>query len=74
MNIKPIRGESDNRRALAEISTLMELDPAIGTPEGDRLNVLVTLVQAFESRHYQLDSAGSQRIQARRGVGGRRPV
>ena len=74
MNIKPIRSESDNRRALAEISTRMELDPSIGTPAGDRLNVLVNLVQAFEARQFRLGPAGNQRIQARRGVAGRRPV
>ena len=56
MNIKPIRTEADNKHALAEISKLMERDPAMGTPAGDRLDVLVTLVQAFEARHYPLDS------------------
>jgi HTH-type transcriptional regulator/antitoxin HigA len=33
----------------------MESDPALGTPDGDRLDVLVTLVQAFEARHYAID-------------------
>ena len=56
MNIKPIRTEADNRAALAEISKLMARDPAMGTPVGDRLDVLVTLVQAFEARHYPLDA------------------
>lgn len=56
MNIKPIRTEADNRAALAEISKLMARDPAMGTAVGDRLDVLVTLVQAFEARHYPLDA------------------
>ena len=56
MNIKPIRTEADNRAALAEISKLMARDPAMGTPVGDRLDVLVTLVQAYEARHYPLDA------------------
>ena len=56
MNIKPIRTEADNKAALAEIAKLMERDPMIGTPAGDRLDVLVTLVQAFEARHYPLDA------------------
>ena len=56
MNIKPIRTQADNRAALAEISKLMARDPAMGTPVGDRLDVLVTLVQAFEARHYPLDA------------------
>ena len=55
MNIKPIRTETDNKLALAEISKLMARDPAIGTPAGDRLDVLVTLVQAFEARQYRMD-------------------
>jgi len=52
MNIKPIRSEQDHKAALAEISKLMETDPDIGTPKGDRLDVLVTLVQAYEARHF----------------------
>lgn len=55
MTIKPIRTEADNRAALIEISKLMARDPAIGTPAGDRLDVLVTLVQAFEAQHYPVD-------------------
>ena len=50
MDIKPIRTEADNDAALAEISRLMQADPPIGTPDGDRLDVLVTLVQAFEAK------------------------
>jgi HTH-type transcriptional regulator/antitoxin HigA len=57
MDIRPIRTEADNRAALAEISALMALDPALGTPEGDRLDVLVTLVQAFEAACYPVEPA-----------------
>ena len=46
MIIKPIRTAKDHKAALADISKLMVSDPAIGTPKGDRLDVLVTLVQA----------------------------
>jgi HTH-type transcriptional regulator / antitoxin HigA len=55
MDIKPIRTEADYKAALKEIAALMESDPALGTPDGDRLDVLVTLVQAFEARHYAID-------------------
>ena len=51
MDIRPIRTEADNNAALAEISALMAADPELGSPEGDRLDVLATLVQAFEARH-----------------------
>ena len=32
----------------------METDPELGTPEGDRLDAMVNLVQAYEARHYPL--------------------
>lgn len=51
MDIRPIRTEADHQAALREISALMESDPDLGTPEGDRLYILATLVQAFEARH-----------------------
>lgn len=52
MNIIPIRTESDYDAVLARIDTLM--DAEFGTPEGDELDVLVTLVEAYEAKHYQL--------------------
>ncbi len=55
MDIKPIRSMDDYRVALKEIADLMTDDPALGTPEGDRLDVLSTLVQAFEARHFPID-------------------
>lgn len=53
MDIRPIKTEADYRRALADIESLMRAEP--DTPEGDRLDVLVTLVEAYEARHYALD-------------------
>ncbi|HZY42128.1 MAG TPA: transcriptional regulator [Anaerolineae bacterium] len=49
MNIKPIRTKADYRAALAEIERLF--DAKRGTPEGDRLDVLTTPVEAYEARH-----------------------
>jgi len=73
MDIKPIRDEPAYREALQEIAVLMETDPALGTPEGDRLDVLSTLVEAYEARTFPMDlpdpSAGgcvSRRAQAGR--------
>lgn len=51
MDIGAIHTEADYKAALKEISALMETDPALGTPEGDRLDTLVTLVQAYEAKH-----------------------
>ena len=56
MNIRPIHTKADYRAALADISALMESDPAPGTPKGDRLDILATLVQAYEARHFPIDA------------------
>jgi len=53
MNIAPIKSKRDYRRTLKEIEGLMRAKPK--TPEGDRLDVLVILVEAFERKHYPLD-------------------
>ena len=50
MDIRPIHTEADHKAALKEVSALMESDPDPGTPEGDRLDILATLVQAYEAR------------------------
>lgn len=52
MDIKPIKTEVDYEAALAEIEQLFEAEP--GTPAGDRLEVLTTLVEAYEEEHYQI--------------------
>ncbi|WP_428312542.1 helix-turn-helix domain-containing protein [Hydrocarboniphaga sp.] len=53
MNIRPIKTETDYRDTLREIETLMEAQ--LGTEEGDRLDVLVTLVEAYERKHFPMD-------------------
>lgn len=52
MEIKPIRNETDYQSALKEIERLIESQP--GTSEGDRVDVLVTLVEAYEAKHYPI--------------------
>jgi HTH-type transcriptional regulator/antitoxin HigA len=52
--LKPIRSEADYERSLAEVERLWGAKS--GTPEGDRLDVLATLVDAWESQHYPMDS------------------
>ncbi len=56
-SIRSIRTESDYQAALGEVAALMGLDPAPGTPEGDRLDALVTLLQAYEARHFPVAGA-----------------
>lgn len=51
--VKPIRSETDYERALAEVKTLW--GAPTGSPEGDRLEVLATLIDAYEAEHYPMD-------------------
>ena len=51
MDIRPIRNKADYRVALKEAERLWNADP--GT-EGDRVNVLVTLIEAYEARHHTI--------------------
>jgi HTH-type transcriptional regulator/antitoxin HigA len=50
VTVRPIRNEDDYDAALAEVGALMDAAP--GTLEGDRLDVLATLVEAYEARHW----------------------
>jgi HTH-type transcriptional regulator/antitoxin HigA len=51
--IKPIRNEADYRDALARIEALMGAQE--NTPEGDQLDIFVTLVEAYERKAYPMD-------------------
>ena len=53
MQIKPIRTKKDYRGALKEIESLMAAET--DTPEGNRLDILVTLVEAYERTHFPMD-------------------
>ena len=53
MDIKPIRNERDYRAALADIDALMNAED--DTPEADRLEVLATLVEAYEDERWPID-------------------
>ena len=54
MEITPIRTESDYRAALRVVSTLVDQDPSPDTPDGERLDVLSTLIEAYERKHQSL--------------------
>ena len=51
--IKPIRNKHDYEAALAEVERLW--GAKAGTPEGDRLDVLATLIDSYEAEHYPMD-------------------
>lgn len=50
MKIRPIKTKTDYEKALVRIDALMDAKP--GSPKGDELDVLVTLVEAYENKHY----------------------
>ena len=52
-DIKPIRNEKDYEAALAEVERLWGAKS--GTPRGDRLDVLATLIEAYEDKHFPMD-------------------
>ena len=54
MDIKPIRTDEDHQHALVKISRLMERAPAEGSPEGDRLDILATLVESYEATRHPI--------------------
>jgi HTH-type transcriptional regulator/antitoxin HigA len=53
MFLRPIKTEADHEEALQEIQNLW--GAAEGTPDGDRLEILATLVEAFEEAHFPMD-------------------
>jgi HTH-type transcriptional regulator / antitoxin HigA len=52
-DLKPIRSEKDYERALAEVEELW--GAKAGTPKGDRLDILATLIEVYEAEHYPMD-------------------
>jgi len=55
MEITPIRTEINYRAALRVVSQLVDQDPSPDSPEGERLDVLSTLIEAYERKHYPID-------------------
>lgn len=53
MKIKPIKTEADYEAALAEVERLWDAEE--GTPAGDKLDILITLVEKWEDLHYPID-------------------
>lgn len=53
MNIKPIKTDADYRATLKEVETLIMAEA--NTPEGEKLDILVTLIESYERKHFPLD-------------------
>ena len=55
MEVRAIRTDAQYRDALRKVSALVDLDPDRDPPEGERLEVIGTLVQAYELEHFPID-------------------
>jgi len=53
MEIKPIKSETDHKQALERVNQLWKAEP--GTPEGDELEVLLTLIEFYEARAFPIE-------------------
>jgi HTH-type transcriptional regulator/antitoxin HigA len=53
MKIKPIKSKRDYDAALKEVQQLWNAEP--NTPDGDNLEILITLIEAYEEKHYPID-------------------
>ena len=55
MTIKPIRTDEDLRAAFQLLEAIFQAQP--GTPEADEMEVLVTLIEVYENKHYPIEAA-----------------
>ena len=56
MNIHPIRTKTDYKRALRELSAYFNDEPRSGSEEGDRFEILATLVEVYEAKHFPIEA------------------
>jgi HTH-type transcriptional regulator/antitoxin HigA len=54
MDIHPIRNDNDHREALKAVAPYFDNEPDPGTEEGDRFEILLTLIEAYEKKHFPL--------------------
>lgn len=55
MNLRPLRTEENYRAAMQEISAFFDNEPEPGSAEGDRFEILLSLAEAWEARHFPID-------------------
>ncbi|MHC8413034.1 helix-turn-helix domain-containing protein [Pseudomonas sp. Hz4] len=55
MNIRPIHTDEDYRAAIKNVSVLFDNEPEPGTPEGDYFDIMITLIEAYESKRFPVD-------------------
>lgn len=57
MDIRPLRTEADHAWAISEMERYFNDEPQVGTPDGDRFEVLITLATVYEDRHHTIPDA-----------------
>lgn len=55
MDIRPIHTQAHYDAALDDLSALFDIGPERGTPEGDRMEVLIALVGVYEDKHFHIE-------------------
>lgn len=55
MRIRPIHTDADYKAVMSEVSGYFDNEPEPGTSAGDRFEVLLTLVEAYEKKHFPID-------------------
>jgi len=55
MEIRPIHTEEDYKTVMRKVSDFFENEPEPGSPEGDHFEVLLTLIEAYESKHFPVE-------------------
>jgi HTH-type transcriptional regulator/antitoxin HigA len=55
MEIRPIKNDQNYRAALKAVSPLFDNEPEPGTPEGDWFDVMITLIESYETKHFPVD-------------------
>ena len=57
MEIRPLRTEADYKAALAAVAPYFDLEPEPGSEEGDRFELLLMVLEAYEAKHHSIDTS-----------------
>lgn len=67
MDVRAIRSDDDLTWALRQVEAYFDREPDVGSPEAERFDVLVTLIEAYENSHYSVPARAPRKSSA--GVG-----
>ncbi|MES3003920.1 MAG: transcriptional regulator [Pseudomonadota bacterium] len=55
MEVRPLHTDADYEAALKTASTFFDREPEPGSEDGDRFEILITLIEAWEAKHFPID-------------------